>query len=457
MAAGALQERWSSPLVFVLAAAGSAIGLGNVWRFSYLAGENGGGAFVLIYIACVTLVALPILMGEILIGRHGGRSPISTMRELAVAHGRSRRWSLAGWLAVTIAFLVMTFYSVVAGWSIDFGLRTARGEFTGLAQGQSKALFDALLADPWRQSLWHTVFMGATVLIVGLGLHRGIEMAAKYLMPVLFAIVLGLLAYAAITAEFGQALRFLLRPDFSAVRPETVLLATSQAFFSVTIGAGAMMIYGAYLPRSVSIPRTTALIVVADTAVALLSGLAIFAILFAYGLVPDQGPGLVFVTLPMAFAVMPGGQIVGCAFFVLLALAGLTSLIATLEPIVAWAAERFGIRRWATTMAVGGCAWALGFGSVLSFNVLADYHPLRFIPVFADKTIFDATEYLSITLMLPISGLLMAVFAGWILPRRVTLEELGLRDGLRYRLWRLVVRWLGPAAVLAIFVFNLRG
>jgi len=457
MAAGALQERWSSPLVFVLAAAGSAIGLGNVWRFSYLAGENGGGAFVLIYIACVTLVALPILMGEILIGRHGGRSPISTMRELAVAHGRSRRWSLAGWLAVTIAFLVMTFYSVVAGWSIDFGLRTARGEFTGLAQGQTKTLFDALLADPWRQSLWHTVFMGATVLIVGLGLHRGIEMAAKYLMPVLFAIVLGLLAYAAVTAELGQALQFLLRPDFSAVRPETVLLATSQAFFSVTIGAGAMMIYGAYLPPEVSIPRTTALIVVADTAVALLSGLAIFAILFAYGLVPDQGPGLVFVTLPMAFAVMPGGQIVGCAFFVLLALAGLTSLIATLEPIVAWAAERFGIRRWTTTVAVGGCAWALGFGSVLSFNVLAGYHPLRFIPVFADKTIFDATEYLSITLMLPISGLLMAVFAGWILPRRISLEELGLRDGLRYRLWRLVVRWLGPAAVLAIFVFNLRG
>lgn len=449
-------EHWSSALLFVLAAAGSAVGLGNIWRFPYLAGQHGGGAFVLLYLGCAFLIALPILVGEILIGRRGGQSPISTMRDLAVANGHSPRWALAGWLMVLVAFLVMTFYSVIAGWSIDFGLRAAAGGFAGLDDGGTRAIYESLLADPWRQTLWHTVFMAATVVIVGRGLHRGIEVAVKWLMPMLFAILIGLVVYTMFAADFAGALAFMLEPDFSAVSAETVLLATSQAFFSVTIGAGAMMIYGAYLPRSVSIPGTTAIVVLVDTAVAVLAGLAIFAIVFANGLVPDQGPGLVFVTLPIAFGRMAGGELIGAAFFVLLAVAALTSLIATLEPIVAWAEERFGIRRWTTTLAVGGSAWAIGLGSVLSFNVLAGFHPLDFLPGFGGKTIFAATEYLSLTLMLPVAGLLIAVFAGWVLPRRVTVEELGLGEGAGYRLWRLIVRWLGPLAVLAVFAFNLR-
>ncbi|MCC7412476.1 MAG: sodium-dependent transporter [Gammaproteobacteria bacterium] len=448
-------EHWSSTVVFVLAAAGSAIGLGNIWRFPYLAGENGGGAFVLLYLACAVFVAVPILAGEIMTGRHGGQSPINTMRDIAVSNGASRRWGLGGLLAMGISFVVMTFYSVIAGWSLEFGLDAAIGRFRGLDQAGTTAIYDGLLANPWRQTLWHTVFMAANIFIVGHGLHRGIEVASKWMMPTLFALVIGLLAYALVVGDPVAGARFMLMPDFSRLKPETVLLATSQAFFSVTIGAGAMMTYGAYLPRHTSIPATTALIVLADTAVAVLAGLAIFAFVFAYDLKPAQGPGLVFVTLPIAFGQMPGGSIVGAAFFILLAMAALTSLIATLEPIVAYAEERWGINRWTTTIGVGGAAWLLGFGSVLSFNVLADFHPLAFIGAFADKTIFAASEYLSLTLLLPLSGLIVAVFAGWIVPRSVSVAQMGLGDGLRYRIWRVVVRWFGPLMVVAIYVYNL--
>lgn len=450
-----VHETWSSRTVFLLAAIGSAVGLGNIWRFPYLAGQNGGGAFVLVYLLCVSFVALPILAGEIMIGRRGRRSPINTMRNLAVAEGRTPAWGWAGWLAVFVAYVVMTFYSVIAGWSLDYAFKCALGNLHDLNQQRSEALFDALLGDPLRLTLWHTVFMTLTVWIVARGLHAGIEGAIRWMMPALFVLLFGLVGYAAVAGEFGAGLHFLLVPDFSRLHPQVVLLALSQAFFSVAIGAGAMMTYGAYLPGHVSIPRATAVIVFADAGVAIMAGLAIFPVVFAHGLAPGEGPGLVFVTLPVAFAQMRAGGLIGMAFFALVAVAGLTSIIATLEPIVAWAEEQRGIRRATSAIAIGASAWALGLGSVLSFNVLKDFHPLEFVPAFAGKTIFDLCEYISLAILLPVSGLLVAVFAGWVVPRHASIEELAMGEGFLYRAWWFLVRWIGPAAVLSIFVYNL--
>jgi len=454
MATKASHETWSSTQLFVLSAVGSAVGLGNIWRFPYLAGENGGGAFVAVYLLCVTFVALPILIAEIMLGRMGKQSPINTMRNLAIEHGKSPLWGMAGWLAVFIAFVVMTFYSVVGGWAFDFSMKSAMGVFNGLDKEQTQLVFDSLLASPWRLTLWHTVFMGLTVFIVSRGLHEGIERAIKWLMPALFTILIGMVLYSAFTADFVAGLTFLLKPDFSKLTTQSFMLASSQAFFSVTIGAGAMMIYGAYLPENVSIPKTTAIIVYADAAVAILAGMAIFPIVFSFGLQPDGGPGLVFVTLPIAFGQMYGGSIIGTAFFILLAIAALTSLIATLEPIVAWAEENRGIKRNTTTIVIGVTAWAVGFGSVLSFNHLSGFYPFDFLPFMEGKTIFDASEYISITILLPVSGLLIALFAGWMLPDSITESELGLKSNTTYRIWLFLLRWLAPIVIIAILIFN---
>ncbi|NKB37036.1 MAG: sodium-dependent transporter [Gammaproteobacteria bacterium] len=454
MANTANHETWSSTTLFILSAVGSAVGLGNIWRFPYLAGENGGGAFVLIYLLCVTFIALPILIGEIMLGRMGRQSPINTMRNIAINNGKSAWWGIGGWLAVIIAFMVMTFYSVVAGWALDFGLKSAMGTFSGLGKDEIQPIFDGLLADPLRLIVWHTVFTALTVYIVSRGLNDGIESAIKWLMPALFTLLIGMVIYSMVAADFMAGLAFMLKPDFSKVTTDSFMLASSQAFFSVTIGAGAMMIYGAYLPDNVSIPRTTAIIVFADAGVAIFAGMAIFPIVFSFGLQPDGGPGLVFVTLPIAFGKMFGGSIIGTAFFLLLAIAALTSLIATLEPIVAWAEENRGIKRKTTTIIIGLTAWVLGFGSVLSFNYLADFHPLGFLPLMEGKTIFDLSEYISITILLPISGLLIALFVGWNLPDAIIEKELAFKSRVVYSVWRFFLRWLAPAVILVILFFN---
>ena len=236
MATKATHETWSSTRLFVLSAVGSAVGLGNIWRFPYLAGENGGGAFVVVYLLCITFVALPILIAEIMLGRMGKQSPINTMRSLALEHGKSRLWGLAGWLAVFIAFMVMTFYSVVAGWALDFSLKSAMGVFSGLGKEQTQLIFDGLLASPWRLIVWHTIFTSLTVYIVSRGLQEGIETAIKWLMPTLFTILIVMVLYSVFTADFFAGIKFLLYPDFSKLTTQSFLLASSQAFFSVTIG-----------------------------------------------------------------------------------------------------------------------------------------------------------------------------------------------------------------------------
>lgn len=446
-----VHETWSSRTVFLLAAIGSAVGLGNIQRFPQMVGENGGGAFVLIYLICVFVIGVPLLMAELMIGRRGRQSAITTMRLVAVEEGHSPRWTYLGWLGVLIAFFVLTFYSVIAGWGLDYMVKSLVGQFAGLDAARSNALFNGLLADPLRLAFWHAVFIGLSVFVVARGVHKGLEAAVNILMPMLFIILLGLVGYAMVKGDFMAGVNFLFAPDFSKITGKVIMLAVGQSFFTLTLGAGAMMTYGAYLPQNVSIPRAVSIIALSDTAVALLAGLALFPIVFAFGLDPNSGSGLAFVTLPVAFGQMTGGTIVGALFFMLLVIAALTSIIATLEPLVAWGEEHRGFKRSTTAIVAGIIAWVLGTGTVFSFNIWKGFYPLGWVPGLEGKTIFGLMDFLTITIALPISGFLIAIFAGWRMRQSSSREELGLAEGLLYKTWLFLVRIVAPLALIAVF------
>lgn len=444
-----IHGQWSSRWVFVLAATGSAVGLGNIWRFPYVTGENGGGAFVLIYFACVLLVGLPIMIAEILLGRRGRRSPINAMRVLAEDERRHPGWRYLGWMGVLAGFLILSFYSVVAGWSLAYVWYLATGAFEGATVGVSQGVFDALTGSASRLLLWHSVFMALTMFVVARGVRSGLEQAVRYLMPALFVLLVVMVGYAVTSGDFAGALRYLFEPDFSEVTGASVLTALGQAFFSLSLGMGAIMIYGSYLPAESSIPSTGFIIALADTGVAILAGLAIFPIVFGYGLEPGQGPGLVFITLTIAFGHMPFGQLFGALFFVLLSVAAWTSAISLLEPVVAWLVESAGLSRLTGCIAAGSAAWLLGLGSLLSFNVWSDFTP-------GGRTFFDWAEFVSTTVLLPLGGMLIAIFAGWRMARTSTMDELATGDSLVYRAWLLLVRFVAPVGVGIVFVEAMR-
>ena len=438
-----------------MAAIGAAVGLGNVWKFPYTAGVSGGGAFVLIYIVSIAAVAAPIVMAELLIGRRGRRSPVNSFRELASKAGASTGWRWVGVINVTAVFLILTFYSVIAGWALAYVPKVVSGAFSGMGSEAVGQEFDELLASPLSMILWHGMFMILTVAIVARGVAGGIEKAVKFLMPSLFAMLLVLVGYAAVAGDFGAAVDFMFSVDFSKINAEVVLAAIGQAFFSVSVAMGLMIAYGAYLPETVRIPRASFIIAGADTLVALLAGLAIFPLVFANGLDPAEGPGLIFVTLPIAFGSMPAGSLFGTIFFLLLIFAALTSSIAIMEPIVSWADEETAMARGPSAILVGAAAWLIGLVTVFSFNVWSGIHPLSAFKTFEGKTIFDLIDYLTSNIMLPLGGILIAVFAGWILSRSDTMDELGLSDGLAYRAWQFGMRFLAPVLVAAVLVFNL--
>jgi NSS family neurotransmitter:Na+ symporter len=444
-----IHGEWSSRLAFFLAAAGSAIGLGNIWKFPYLAGEYGGGAFVLAYLLCVALIGVPVMMAEIMLGRRGRASPINTMRVLAREEGRSAHWQWLGWMGVVAGFLILSYYSVIAGWTLAYTFRLAGGVFTGASAEEVSQAFTALIADPERLLAWHTVFMAMTIVVVARGVRSGLEQAVRYLMPALFLLLLVLLGYALNTGHFEQGLRFMFAPDFSKLTPTAWLAAMGQAFFSLSLGMGAIMIYGSYLPQHASIARASVGVATADTAVAILAGLAIFPILFANGLDPAQGAGLAFKTLPLAFGHMPGGAFFGALFFVLLLFAAWTSAISLAEPAVAYLVENRGMNRVKASAWVGLVSWFVGLGTVLSFNLWADFKP------FGGLSFFEAVDYLTSNIMLPLGGLLIAVFAAWLMSEKSTREELAL-DGLLYQLWRLLVRYVTPLAI-GLVLLNVTG
>ena len=447
-ATASIHGMWSTRLAFILAAAGSAVGLGNIWRFPYTAGEYGGGAFVLVYLLCVAGIGIPIMMAEILLGRRGRQSPINTMRTLAEREGKPAAWSLLGWMGILAGFLILSFYSVIAGWTLGYMVRAAGGAFTGIDAARSKAMFDGFVGDPEALFAWHTVFMVLTVGVVARGVASGLEKSVKWLMPSLFVLLLVMVAYAGWAGDLGAAAHYLFAPDFARLQDkagEAILSAMGQAFFSLSLGMGAIMVYGSYLRHDASIARSTVMIAATDTLVALLAGLAIFPMVFAHGLEPGSGPGLIFVTLPIAFGEIPGGALFGSLFFVLLLFAAWTSSISILEPVVAWLVENRGFSRVRAAILGGVGAWLLGIACLLSLNLWSGY-------TVAGKGVLDLFDFVTANVLLPLGGVLIAVFAGWVLPRAVTRDELGGADGAAYRLWRFLIRYVAPAAVALVLL-----
>ena len=444
-----LREQWSSRTGFILAAVGGAVGLGNIWKFPYITGSSGGGAFVIVYLVAVALVAVPILMAELMLGRSGGQSPPTAMLMNAEKESRSRWWSGVGWLGAGAGFLVLSFYSVVGGWVLDYVFVSLTEGFSGVDPSAAQARFGSLLSSPLRMLLWFTIFLGITGYIVSAGLRNGIERVTGILMPALFLMLLALTAYSAVEGDFAAGLRFLFAVDFSRINPDIMLVAVGQAFFSIGVSMGLMMAYGAYLPRAVSIPRTAVVIAGADTLIAILAGLAIFPLVFANGFVAGEGPGLIFVTLPIAFGNIPGGTLFGALFFLLLLFAAVTSSIAILEPAVARVAEHRSLNRKASAVIVTGCAWLLGIGSVLSFNLWAEVRPI------AGQTFFDLVDDLTANLMMPVGGMLIAIFTGWFMRYSTLTDELRISSSWLFRTWLFLIRIVAPLAIAGILVTNL--
>ncbi|GAB3113680.1 sodium-dependent transporter [Aestuariicella hydrocarbonica] len=444
-------EQWSSRLGFIMAAVGSAVGLANIWRFPYAAGSNGGGAFVFIYIAAILCVVLPILMAELLVGRRGQLSPPNAIAAVAREAGSSERWRWMGLVGVVAAVLIFSFYTVVGGWTLAYVFKSGTGALANANAQAIQATFDGLNASASELFLWASGFLLLTVFVSARGVKAGIETAVKVLMPLLFVMLVGMVVYAAIVGDFSAAWTFLFTPDFSRVNTDVVLEAIGQAFFSIGVGITNLMAYGSYLDRQTSIPRSSLSIIGADTLVALLAGLAIFPIIFAYGMSPSGGPGLVFMALPYAFGQMPGGGFVGALFFLLLFFAALTSAISMMECSVAWLREKLGTSRRNAALISGGMSWLLGLLSVLSFNVLSDVHPLGMLSLFEGKTFFDVFDYLTSTLVMPLCSIFVAIFVGWVLPRSITASEL---DGetLSYKVWRSLVRYVAPVGLAAVFL-----
>ncbi len=437
---------WSSKFAFILAATGAAVGLGNIWRFPYVTAENGGGAFVLIYLACIALVGVPLLMAEILLGRAGRHSPINSLLHLARRSNANRAWSIIGIMGAVVGVMGLSFYVVVAGWTLSYvWIYIVELAGNSAFANTPEAHFDALLASPAQLLLWSTLFLASSVAVVALGVEKGLEGSVRLLMPLLFALLLIMVGYGMASGHFVQSVVYLFRPDFSAITGDAILQAVGQAFFSLSLGMTGIMAYGAYVPRDINIGKTAAIIALADSGVAILAGLAIFPIVFAFDLQGSGGPGLIFVTLPHAFAAMAFGNLYALAFFVLLAVAAWTSAISLLEPGTAYLVERTRFNRPVSVLIIGGSTWLLGIGSVLSFNHWSEF-------LLWGKNFQELIEYISINVMLPIGGLLVAVFAGWVLSRVIVREQLSDISDELYRGWLWLMRFFVPLALLVVLL-----
>ena len=441
--------RWSSRWLFVLAAAGSAVGLGNIWKFPYIAGENGGGAFVLIYLVCVAFVGAPIMISEVMLGRKGRASPINTMGTLAKQASASGRWGFVGWMGVLAGVLILSYYAVIAGWALNYVWLTASGTFDAASAQVATSTFDQLQQDPLQMVAWHSLFIFITIWIVARGVSRGLETAIRWFMPLLFVLLLVLLGYSASSGGFAQGWAFMFDFNWDVVGPETWLIAMGQAFFTLSLGMGTMMAYGAYVPDDSHIGSTVLTIVVLDTFVAVAAGLAIFPLVFVNGLEVGQGPGLMFVTLPLAFGQLPMGALFGTVFFVLVSFAAITSAISLTEPAIAYLVEEYNAKRSRVAVSLGVFCWLLGLGTVFSFNIWADVKPLFGL------NFFEIVDQLSQNIMLPLGGLLIALFAVWVLPQNIVREQLQVRSDRIMLVWRVVGGVIAPLGVAAVFIYTL--
>ena len=441
---------WSSETVFVMAVSGAAIGLNNVWQFPALVAQNGGGAFLLVYLGALVLVGIPLLMTEIVIGRRGEFSPIGSVNRLILEDAGRPAWQILGWLVTLTGFLIFTYLSVVGSWMLAYAIRAAVGAFAGLSLDGVVGLFFVLAGDPEKQLFWHAAFVASTMFIAVRGISDGLEPVVKWGVPILMGTLLLLALYAAVFGEFLQAVSVLFEPEPTKLTIRSVLLAMGHVLFSLGLGVGAVMVYGAYARSRVSIARSSVFIAAIDSAAGLLASMFVLAILFGSGQAATSGPLLLFQSIPYALARLPGGLIIGPIFFLTLALAALLSAIALVEPAIRWLREKRGVSRSQAVMTTGFAGWVLGVVSILSFS----YWSFSFTVLGLEKKlgVFDILQMLTSNLLLPAGGILASAFAGWVLNRTITKKELGLTGPLVFPLWLRAVRIVVPVLLFIVAI-----
>lgn len=437
-------EKWSSRLGFIVATAGAAIGLGNIWRFPYMAGTQGGGAFVMVFLLCVLLVGIPIMLAEMSIGRRARKNPVSALSDLAAANGRSKHWRVIGAVGAFTSLLILSFYTVVGGWSIYYLIKAIGGAFDHASAQDIHGIWTNLVSSPLQVTLWHTVFMALTVGVIVAGVVKGIERATKIMMPALYVMLILLVIYACTTGYFSQAWHFLFDFRLSQITATVVIAALGHAFFSLAVGVGALLIYAAYTPTKSRLVSSVFIVVVLDVLVAILAGLAIFPLVFRFHLPLNSGPGLMYEALPIAFSHIFAGRWIGCAFFLLLLFAAWTSSINLAEPVVSVVRDWFDWSRRRAAIVVGTVAWAIGLLSALSFNVLSSVH-------LHSANLFTLISNLATDVLCPLGGIGFSLFAGWVMSRYD--NEMSLQtSSVVFRVWYILIRFLAPIAIIAIFV-----
>ena len=448
-------ETWSSGYKFILATIGAAIGLANIWRFPYVAGTSGGSTFVLVYIVVSLLFVMPIIIAELMIGRYSGKSMIGSMRKTAIDHNASPRWSLVGYLGILAMTLIQFFYFVIAGWVLYYFVLSVSVGFNGVNAQSSSGMFDALKQNPYALVGCQTSLIVITGYIIAKGVRKGVEKSVSWLMPVLFISLTLFVCYGIYLGTLKEAAVFLFSLDYKKLNFEIIQLAIGQAFFSIGAGVGFIMTYGAYLKKDVSISKSALIIITADVGAALLAGLAVYSVVFAFELSADAGPGLIFVALPVAFGQMQLGTVFGVIFFGALLAAVIPTLISGYEEAVCWLIELNIGNRARMSVLYGILIWLGGLPAILSFNYWSGIYLFDFIPILKGKNIFELYEIVAIVFLIPVCGVAIAIFSGWLIPDKTCQSELGTMNSSLYALWKFLLKFVAPLCLLLIFFTNI--
>lgn len=441
------REHWSSHLGFILAAAGSAIGLGTLWKFPYVTGQNGGGLFVLIYILCTFFIGIPVFMAELVLGRKAQRGAVGVFATLA---NNSAVWKMAGWLGVASSFLIMSFYSVLAGWGLNYVFMSLCQFYKNRTAEEISGVFDLLASSADITLFWHFIFTALTAAVVYRGIRQGIEYWSKFMTTGLLIILLGMCVFVTTLDGFSAGLKFIFYPDLARFKPSAAIEALGLSFFTLSLGQGIMLTYGSYMRRSDDIPKTGIIIGLMIIAISLLAAIMIFPIIFTFGFAPEAGPGLVFKTLPVLFAKLPGALFISTAFFVLFVFTALTSAVALIEVVAANCTDLLGWSRQKAVLIVAISCFVFGIPSALSgTNTLFSNWSAIY-----GKTFFDTIDSIVSLWLLPIGGLMIAVFTGWFLDQNISREEFnsGTKLGWLWRPWIFFMRWVAPVAIVFIIL-----
>lgn len=446
------RENWGSRIGFILAAAGSAIGLGNIWKFPYIAGEHGGAAFIFIYLICIAIIGLPVLIAEVLIGRSGKLNPVGSFKKLS----NSKIWTSVGSMGVIAGFLILSYYIVIAGWSLGYIFEAIKGSFYNFSEANTSSThFESLIQNTTWSIGFMIFFLLITMSFVYFGIQKGIERGSKIMMPILLLLLIASAIKGVTLPGSEKGIAFLLKPNWDLVSPQSILVALGHAFFTLSLGMGAMMTYGSYLKKDSNIFTSSLQIVILDTLIALIAGLAIFTAVFATQQNPAAGPGLIFHILPVVFTKMPGGYIFSILFFLLLTIAALTSAISLLEVVISYFVDEKGWKRHSAVLVFGGVTFIIGIPSALSFNILADFHILGL-------NFFDLFDYLTANILLPLGGMLISIFVAWIWGFNKSLKELRLGAEELFdqypriiTFWKIFVKYLAPILIFVVLLNSL--